>query len=77
MKTFRTILLASAGIAGGMLIANYLTGGAVFEAAGNIISNVRGRISEKAEDITETAVDATANVIDAAADTASSVADSL
>ena len=65
MSVMKTVLVAGIGIGAGMVVANYLTNGAVFEAASDIFSNAKDRVVGKTQDVTEAVVDAAETVTDA------------
>ena len=65
MSAMKTALIAGAGIAAGMVVANYLTDGAVFEAASDVIASVKDRFVGKAQDAVEVVADAAETVAEA------------
>lgn len=65
MSVMKTVLIAGIGITAGMVVANYLTDGAVFEAASDLITNAKGRFVEKTQDVVDVVADATEAVADA------------
>lgn len=64
MKVVKGMLIAGIGIGAGLVVANYLTEGAVFEAAAAVFTNAKDAIMSKTQDV----VDAVTDVADDAAD---------
>jgi hypothetical protein len=54
----KTILVAGIGVATGMIVANYLTNGAVMDAASDVLGNVKDRFLNKSATAIEVASDA-------------------
>jgi hypothetical protein len=69
----RTIVVAGAGVATGMVVANYLTNGAVMEAVSDVVANAKERFSNKSVKAIEVVSDA----IDDAGEKVIDVAESL
>ena len=65
MKVVKTMLIAGAGIGVGMLVANHLTDGAVFEAVSTIFANVKDGVMEKTQDAAEVVTEVVETVADA------------
>ena len=57
MSVMKTVMVAGVGIGAGLVVANYLTDGAVFEAASDIFNNAKDRIVGKTQDVAEVASD--------------------
>lgn len=70
MKVAKTMLIAGIGIGAGMVAANFLTDGAVFEAVADFATNVKDRIVNKTQEtvdtVTEVAEDVVENVVETA-----------
>ena len=64
MKFAKTMLIVGAGIGAGMVVANYLTDGAVFEAVSTIYTNVKDGIMDKSKDVVDVVADVAENTID-------------
>ena len=57
-----------AGVGAGLIVANYLTNGAVVEAASDIFTNAKDRIMTKTQDAAEVITDAAEEFAEVAAD---------
>lgn len=68
MKIVKTMLIVGAGIGAGLVIANYITDGAVVEAASEFVANAKDRIMNKGQDAAEVVTDAIENVVEVTAD---------
>lgn len=65
MGVMKTVVVAGVGIGAGLVVANYLTDGAVFEAASDIFNNAKDRIVGKTQDVAEVASDIAETATDA------------
>ena len=63
---FRTILTVGVSVAAGMVIANYLTNGAVMEAVTGVVAGVKNSISDNAGDVVDVITDTTESVVSSA-----------
>lgn len=54
MSKMKTVLMITVGVGAGMAIANYLTDGAVLDAATATFNNVKDRVASKTADVAET-----------------------
>ena len=68
MKIVKTMLIVGAGVGAGLIVANYLTNGAVVEAASDIFTNAKDRIMTKTQDAAEVITDAAEEFAEVAAD---------
>lgn len=65
----KTIVITTAAIGAGLVITNYLTDGAVFEAASDIMNAVKEKAPHKVKETTEAVADTVSNVVDTVVDT--------
>ena len=73
MSKMKNVIIIGAGVAAGMVVANYLTDGAVFSAAGNVIGNVKDKVITRGAAAAETVTDIAEDLGDVAADIADGV----
>ena len=68
MKVVKTMLIIGVSVGAGLVVANYLTDGAVFEAASNIFTNAKDSIMNKSQDVAETVTNVAEDVVEVASE---------